>query len=113
MKSLKKYLLAALLAATSITAAAVDTVVIKRTPDYMFSTASGRSLGLMFFDTLDEAWAEVQAKYETYNGPFIRYSISNLRGEPSTISINGYPFSYMWDVQRTFTDTGEKWRYDM
>ena len=63
MGFLEKYSLVAVLVAASVAATAADTVVIKRPPDYLFTTASGRSLNLMTFDTLEEAWAEVQAKY--------------------------------------------------
>jgi RHS repeat-associated protein len=76
--------------------------VVKKSPSFFYTTASGRSQQIMSFSSLSEAWAEVRAKYETMNNPTATYEISNLRPEPGYVLYNGQiAASYMWDVKRT------------
>ena len=102
MTIIKKFVSVFLLLIFAVQGVALAEVqIVKKDPMYKFTSASGRSPQLMYFDTLDEAFAEVKARYASWNTNIVHYEISNLRGEYASPNYNGLPLSYMWDVSVT------------
>lgn len=102
MTIIKKFVSVFLLLIFAVQGVALAEVqIVKKDPMYKFTSASGRSPQLMYFNTLDEAFAEVKARYASWNTNIVHYEISNLRGENASSNYNGLPSSYMWDVYRT------------